>query len=244
MPDLGRLNQEKLPHTYPFVAPLYPPPPWPLEGARFLRVTYEIDKDVALTWLPTSLSRSSPAYAHTIIAHYPSSPIGPFALASQYIGCRSRMLIRAYTLQAVVDNEVALSALREVWGYPCKLGRVEMQQRGDSAEASVSRDGRSLCRITLREGIPLHGSLIRFDPVLNVRLAPPIEEGKPPPFLEMVQVDPEFKIKEALRGEGSVTYPSPLEGDPWHLLQPLNIITATYVVADTELPFARFVMPY
>ncbi|MCH6555227.1 MAG: hypothetical protein IH797_01255 [Chloroflexi bacterium] len=31
---------------------------------------------------------------------------------------------------------------------------------------------------------------------------------------------------------------------PWHLLPPLSMISATYSVGDTELPLARFVMPY
>ena len=42
-------------------------------------------------------------------------------------------------------------------------------------------------------------------------------------------------------------YPSPpwpLPGTPWHPRQPLNMISATYSVSDTELPLARFVMPY
>ena len=31
---------------------------------------------------------------------------------------------------------------------------------------------------------------------------------------------------------------------PWHLLPPLSMISATYSFGDTELPLARFVMPY
>src|SRR3989337_4548487 len=43
MPDYGRLTQELLPHASPAVAPLYPPPPWPLPGARILKLLFETD---------------------------------------------------------------------------------------------------------------------------------------------------------------------------------------------------------
>lgn len=244
MPDYGRLSQDQLPFTTPVLSPLYPPPPWPLPGARILKVTFEIDKEVCLNWLPPSLGRTSPAYAHLIVAHYPQSPVGPFSLAAQYLGCRSRMFIRAYTLQAIADGETAVAALREAWGFPCKLGRLELVRKGNEIEATVERGGRTLVSARLSEATPIDADVIRFDPVLNLRLLSSIEEGKPPLLVELAQVDPTYAIREALRGRGALAYPDPSEGDPWHLLRPLNMITSAYVVADTELPFARFVLPY
>ncbi len=244
MPDYGRLTQERLPHTLPVVSPLYPPPPWPLAGARILKLTFEVDKEVALNWLPPSLSRSSPAYALVTVAHYPQSPVGPFALAAQHIGCRARFFIRAFTLQAITDSEPALAALREVWGFPAKLGRVRLTGGATRVSARISRGGRALAELRLSRAQPIDGETIRFDPVLNLRIHPGIEEGKRHSSLEMVQIDPPYAIQESYRGRGELRYPAPTEGDPWHLLQPLNMISATYTVADTELPYARFVMPY
>ena len=63
-------------------------------------------------------------------------------------------------------------------------------------------------------------------------------------MLEVVQIDPDFRITEAVRGRARLTYPEPSDDAPWHLLPPLNMISATYSVGDTELPLARFVMPY
>ena len=244
MPDYGRLTQERLPHALPLASPLYPPPPWPLPDARILKLTFEVDKDVALNWLPPSLSRSSPAYAIITVAHYPQSPVGAFSLAVQHIGCRARIFIRAFALQAITDNEAALAALREVWGFPAKLGRARLTATAGGASARVSRGGRPLAELRLRRLQPIDPASVRFDPVLNVRIHPAIEEGKRHSALEMVQVDPTYVLKEAARGRGELRYPSANKGDPWHLLQPLNMISATYTVADTELPFARFVMPY
>ena len=244
MPDYGRLTQERLPHTTPVVSPLYPPPPWPLPGARILKIVFETDKETVLNWLPPTLSRSSPPYAVITVAHYPESPVGPFSLATQYIGCRARIFIRALALQAVVDSDRALGGLREVWGFPCRLGRVRLSVRPAGVSARVQSGGAVLAEVGLRRAQAIDAELIRFDPVLCVRMAPAVQEGTRHALLETLQIDPEVTVREAKRGRGVVRYPSAGEGAPWHILPALNVVTATFCVADTELPLARFATPY
>jgi hypothetical protein len=244
MPDYGQLAAEQLPHTVPIVAPAYPPPPWPLPGARLLKVTYETEKGVALRWLPPSLGRPIPPYAHIIVGHYPESPIGPFSLAVQALGCRSRFLVRAYTLQAVTDSPTALLALREMWGFPCLLGKVAIEEKGGDVEARVEVSERTVCAAALRQGTPIDVEVVRFDPYLNLRLTSSIQQGQPPPHISLAQIDPHYEFKQALRGRAEVRFPQPSEGAPWHLVPFLWPVIAVWVEADTELPFARFVMPY
>ena len=244
MPDYGRLTEERLPATAPAIAPLYPPGPWPLPGARVLKVLYETDAEPVLTWLPPKLSRSSPPYAVLTVAHYPESPVGPFSLATQAIGCRAAFFIRAFTLQAVTDNPAAMAALRELWGYPCKLGAIDLVTDGGNASAAVSYGGDTVAEVTLSGGAPIEGSSVRFDPVLNLRLAPSLEEGRRHDIVQMVQIDPDLEGRDAHRGQGAVRFPSTSEAAPWHLLPIRYIISTVSCTVDTELPLARFVMPY
>ncbi|HEU4758674.1 MAG TPA: acetoacetate decarboxylase family protein [Dehalococcoidia bacterium] len=244
MPDYGRLGKDTLPHTTPITSPLYPPPPWRLPGARILKLLFETDKDAVLSWLPPTLSRSSPPYGVIIVAHYPESPVGPFSLAAQYVGCRARLFIRAFALQAVVDNERALTALREVWGLPCRLGRVRLAAGPRGVSARVAAGGAIVAELSLRRPESVNPALIRFDPVLSVRMLPNARADGGHALLEMLQIDPDYEIKEAFRGRGSLRYPAASEGAPWHLFPPLNVVATTYCVADTELPLARFVLPY
>jgi acetoacetate decarboxylase len=244
MPDYGHLTEERLPATSPAVAPLYPSAPWPLPGATVLKILYETDPEPVLTWLPPKLSRSSPPYAVLTVARYPESPVGPFTLATQAIGCRAAFFIRAFTLQAVTDNSAALAALRELWGYPCKLGAIDLTAAGDSASASIKVGLDTIAEITLSGGAPIDGSSVRFDPVLNLRLAPSLEEGRRHDIVQMVQIDPDCEGRDAIRGRGEVRFPSTSEVAPWHLLSSRNVISTVSCRVDTELPLARFVMPY
>jgi acetoacetate decarboxylase len=233
VPEYGRLGQDILAHTSPALAPLYQPPPWPLKNVRVLKVLYETDAAPVIQWLPPRLSRSAPPYAGVTVARYPESPVGPFSLAAQYIGCRAGMFVRAFTLQAITDNPTALAALREVWGYPCTLGALEMDDDGLSADVK-SQAGDLLAQASIADA----RQAMRFDPVLNVRAVPSLEEGRTHDLLQLLQIDPEHEIGGSLRGTGS------LHLDGWDVLPVRNIISAVTCTLNTELPLARFVMPY
>jgi Acetoacetate decarboxylase (ADC) len=237
MPEYGRLGQDTLAHTSPALAPLYPAPPWPLKNARVLKIAYETDAAPVIEWLPPRLSRSAPPYAIITVARYPESPVGPFSLAAQYIGCRAGMFVRAFTLQALTDNTTALAALREVWGYPCTLGNIEMSEDGLSATVR-SDDGAALAEASIADAKSIDPEALRFDPVLNVRAVPSLEEGRTHDLLQLLQIDPEHEIGESLRGSGS------LKLDGWNVLPVRNIISSVSCNLNTELPLARFVMPY
>jgi acetoacetate decarboxylase len=204
---------------------------------------YETDAEPLLAWLPPTLTRSSPPYAVITIAEFPESPVGPFGLAAQSIGCRAGFFIRAFTLQSVTDNVAALSALREVWGYPCTLGAVSLHQDGERVEGTVSGNGGGLARVEVQGSSPVDAGLIRFDPVLNLRVIPSLEEGKKHDLVQLVQIDPDYTVHQAIRGSGTLRFPDDGES-PWAVLPARNIISATFCELDTELPLARFVMPY
>ena len=242
MPDQGRLTEPRVPHTSPVIAPLYPPPPWKLPSARVLKVMYETDADPLLTWLPPKLTRSAPPYAVFTVAEYPESPIGPFSLAAQYLGCRAGFFIRVLTLQAVTDNVTAMAALREVWGFPCGFGTVRLAA-ADGVTTVADASG-TLTQITLAGTDPVDADLVRFDPVLNLRMFPSLEEGKRHDLVQMVQIDPDYSVQKAWRGGATVEFPSRAGESPWGVLSVRNIISAAYCEMDTELPLARFVMPY
>lgn len=246
MPEFGRLSRERAPFTTPFVAPLYPPPPWPLPDAHILQALFEIDRDVALDWLPPGLAKPVPPYAQILVVRYPESPVGPFAMASQLIVCRSQTRARGYALQCVVDGPVAaLAALREVWGFPARPGRVRLDVGEGAITGEVADDaGRTVATVTVRDLHPADPQHIHYDPVLAPRLAPPVQEGKPPSLLEMTQVDPDYTIKHCRLGAGAVSYPPAVEGYPWHMLQPRNMIATTFTISDTSLPWARYIVEF
>jgi hypothetical protein len=246
MPEFGRLSRDRVPYTTPFVAPLYPPPPWLLPDAHILQTLFEIDKDVALDWLPPGLSKPVPPYAQILIARYPESPLGPFALASQLIVCRSQTRARGYALQCVVDGPPAvLAGLREVWGFPARPGRVRLDV-SDTRIAGIVQDGadRTIAEVVVTDLHPADPEHIHYDPILAPRLAPPVQENQHPALLELTQVDPDYTIKNCRLGAGTVRFPEASEGYPWSMLHPRNMIATTFTVSDTSFPWARYLVEF
>ncbi|HEY5640483.1 MAG TPA: acetoacetate decarboxylase family protein [Dehalococcoidia bacterium] len=239
MPDAGRLTEDRLPHAAPALAPYYPPPPWPLPGGRVIKVLYETDAAPVLEWLPPKLTRSSPPYAVITVERYTDTPVGPFSAATQFIGCRAGFFVRALALQTVVDSPVALAALREVWGWPATLGEVKVRETKTGVTARVSAGGTGLADVKLSRLEKIAPGLVRFDPVLTLRAAPSLQEGTRHDLLQMVQVDPDYEVKAAQRGSGVVSL-----GEAWSVLPVRNIVASVSCEVDTELPLARFVMPY
>src|SRR2546423_8999481 len=126
MPDYGLVAAEELGPTTPQLAPLYPALPWQMPGARIIKLAYEVGTDFIRHTLPSGLARSTPPYGTLIVYDVPDSPFGPYRMVAQTLACRYRNFARVYVLQAVVDNPIALAALREVWSYPAAPGTVDI----------------------------------------------------------------------------------------------------------------------
>ena len=244
MPDKGRLTEDIVAHVGPVVSPLYPPPPWKISGARILKVIFETDKEPVLDWLPPKLTRSSPPYGMIAVEHYPDTPVGPFTVAHQFIGCRAGFFVRAFALQSVVDCPVALAALREVWGFPCRLGSVSLEERSGILTATIGTEGTTLCEVRMTDTESIEPDLVRFDPVLTLRLVPSLQENVRHDLIQLVQIDPDIEVRDAQRGKGVIEYPGQSEGQGWSVLPCRNVISVTCCTVDSELPLARFVMPY
>jgi acetoacetate decarboxylase len=137
-----------------------------------------------------------------------------------------------------------MTALREVWGFPCKLGDVSLVTAEDGVSATVSRAGVTLVEASLDVPEPIDPASVRFDPELNIRCAPGLETGRRHDLLQLVQIDPEIQVRQAVRGHGRLTFTTPSEADPWHHLPVRNMVAAVHCLIDTEMPLARFVMPY
>ncbi len=245
MPDFGKLTTATLPYTTPLMAPLYPSPPWHLENAHILQVSFEIAKDVSLAWLPPGLTRAIPAYAQLLVIHYPSSPIGPFSLAVLLDVCRSQGRSRAFSLVAAVDIPAALTALREVWAFPATFGTIALEKTEARVTASVATAaGVPLVTCQLGDVEEIDHRQIRFEPFLNLRLVQSAYEGKPPLVVEILQVDPAYHIKAAWRGRPQIRLSEAAVTEGWGRFTPLNLIAGIYTVCDTDLPFACYAQEF
>src|SRR5215203_720081 len=122
-------------------------PSWELPDAQFLQINWEVEDAGALTLTPPSLHPSIPPFASFFAAHFPDSPVGPFSIVQVRLVVRAGIRPRALCLGAVCDSVAAVDALRDHWGYPVRLGDVDVSHRHDQVRFRAALDGRDVIEI-------------------------------------------------------------------------------------------------
>jgi acetoacetate decarboxylase len=244
MPDYGLVAAEELGPTTPQLAPLYPGLPWEMPGARIIKLAYEVGTDFIRHTLPAGLARSTPPYGTLVIYDVPSSPFGPYRMAAQTLACRYRNFARVYVLQAVVDNPVALAALREVWSYPAAPGTVDVID-GDGHVSGVvaAPDGSPLARFTLTGIQGAEAERLVIDGELTARVPPRFSTGEAEP-VRLVQVNRAFALRDPTRAKFSIEFASAGDRYPWGAVPVTNLIIAVDTSADIEYAPTEHVLDY
>jgi hypothetical protein len=230
MPQFGLRSVER---TMPSAAPPeLPGLPWLLPGAEVVQVTYEVELEAALDLLPEALSRPVPPYARLVVARYPNTPIGPFAEALLLLACRYRMEPKQYVAACVVTSEAARQAEAALWGIDARTGSVELHRErtaaGTEEITAIVAAAQPLASLLLPAAYAIEPAMIRYDPLVSVRRT---EDDR----IEVFQFSGAPVVHEARLAKGAVaTCQTDAWADPWFRLRSLNMISATFAVADLE----------
>ena len=235
MPIFGELALGSIEARLP-VMPNLDTEAWELPRVEILQIAYEVG-DESRALLPRSMHPAVPPYATFILARYPESPVGPFALAQVRLLGRAGAHPRGVVLGAVATTPEAVAALRDRWGFPVSLGGVSVRRHYDQVIGSVTRDGVTILELALVDPEPISGGDVQY--IAAVNLARVMEDGGPTPYL--VQVDPHYTFHKAERGRPRV---SRFEAKAWNaeLLTLTHPISASLTTCDTDLPRIRFIM--
>jgi hypothetical protein len=203
-----------------------------MPNAEVVQVTFEVELEAALDLLPTPLSRPVPPYARLIVARYPDSPVGPFAEALLLLACRYRLEPKQYVVACVVTSDAAREAEATLWGIDARTGAVELRRERTAAgseqiEASVAAS-EPLASLLLPSAYAIEPAMIRYDPFVSVRRT---DDGE----LEVVQFSGAPVVHEARLSKGAgATCQTDAWSDPWFRLRSVNMISATFAVADLQ----------
>lgn len=217
-----------------------PPLPWTLANAEVVQVAFEVDLDATLELLPEQLSRPVPPYTRVVVARYPDSPVGPYTEALLLLSCRFRMEPKQYVVDAVVSSEAARAAYAALLGLPVRSGAVSLTREHDAASGTETITaeigaGGPLASVRMPGAYAVEPAMVRYDPLLTVRAG---AEGA-----EVVQFSGAPAVHSARLAKGAtLTCRSDAWSDPWFRLRSLNMISATFAVADLELS-APVVLP-
>lgn len=237
MPDFGLKTTARIGAAAPVDLSSFPPLPWRMTRAEVVQLTFEVDLEAAREVMPDVLARPAPPYARVIVARYPDTPLGPYAEALLIVSVRYRMEPKNYVVDTVVTTEAARAAYAGMWGLPSAVGDVSLSRAraADGTEditATVAA-ATPLATLTLPRSYAVEPAMIRYDPLISVRAA---DDGE----AEVFQFSGAPTVHEGRLAKGAtITCQSAAWADPWFRLRSLNMISATFALADMELTAAQ-----
>ena len=224
----------------------YPEPPYEYVGARCVIGVWRAEESVLRSVLPAPLELAWEHQVISTVCEYPHvTGLGAYHASALFIRARFEDIEGGFCCHCYMDNDAAVAAGREIWGFPKKLAQVELQESGEILRGTVERGNiriMTFCMNLLRNGeaseLPPLGNLF------NLKRIPSPEKGASPEVEELTLIQYKHATTHRIvAGEGTVEFErSP--SDPLHIFEPLEMVGAFYVEQDVELPLGKVIHRY
>lgn len=207
-----------------------------LPDVKVLQVIYEIDDSAMADLIPPALHPTIPPTMHVIGMRAEAGPLGAFTLAMVRVGCRAAVRPRGLPTRVVCTDGEAAHALRERWGYPVTVGEPVLRERYDRQSIEVNDGNVTVLAAQLVDPFPIGNGDLLYTAGMHVAHVEREDETKP----WLVQVDPEFEVSRADRGQAQIdAFDSGFWDAP--LMRPVYPIVASYTTANVTLPEIRYI---
>jgi len=232
----GRLTKDKFGFSMPVDAPTYLKPPALMREMESITIAYETDRDAALALLPEAdgLELVEKVTARMVFARMPYTPWGAYSEVYQMLDCLWQGEPFIYPVRLLVDNEVALTIGRELWGNPKKFGHIEFSRDSNIIQCTGDRPkGHRICSGLMQLEQPLELQPAETK-VLGFRVIPNPENPGEPSLAELVMNTLYVRPIQAWTGSSSLSFPVTSELDPWYKLPVNRLLDAVYTISDME----------
>jgi acetoacetate decarboxylase len=255
MGKMGKLTPDQFGASMPVTAPATQSAPFYYRNVEMMFITYKTDPEAALDILPEGLELSEPATATLIFAHYHFSTFGPYHEAILAINCLFEGQPMTYTSYLFVDQEAPLIGGREIWGFPKKLGLIELSQQSEQYMGIVERPtGNRIATGVMRTVDNVPADQFTLLPTVTLKVIPDAEDrgdNSGPALAQLVSCEFDLKpvvatdgLTELWTGPGSLVFNSPTFNDPWHKLEVQEVESCLYGFFNGTLPFGKILKEY
>ncbi len=129
------------------------------------------------------------------------------------------------------DNDAAIAAGRDLWGYPKKHGELSLTRDGDMVNGSIIRRGAEILKITCDLSRPVDLPPVTTAPHFNTHVQPGPDGKVLSRRIIERDTSPDFQLKTSETGSATVAL-NGLPTDPLHELRPHEILGGIYTVGD------------
>ena len=217
-----------------------------------LTVLYETEPEIVERLLPLPLKPGKRPIAIAYVANFPRTNWGlPYLEAALFLRAEYEGVEGSYCLAMPVTNDIAMAGGREVFGFPKKIGQIQLSRSGDKVQGWVDRHGVRLLELRTKlsgrfNTTDAQGIFAEvFKPHANTAYynfkhfsAPDWSTFDYTPRLVRGEVKMQLKSQEL--GEAEITLRSS-DHDPWSEVEIARVLGAIYTVADSSMLKAKVV---
>lgn len=131
-------------YSMPDLSGLYGKPPFEYREVSQLLIAFETDAQVLRKLVPAPLTPNKDNLMFVSVADFLCSGFGRYLEAHVFTQATFKRRTVNYSLYLLLDNDVAICAGREIWGFPKKLGRLTLETTDDVVHSTVERGGITL----------------------------------------------------------------------------------------------------
>lgn len=208
-------------NNMPIQAPLIPDPfvPYHCEGNIMAYVICRGDEAKIRELLAPSRFEYIDDRYMVEISDFSNCDKVPFMDAAIVLPVRYKDIDGGCYLFEFENNDSAIAAGRDLWGYPKKHARIELDAREDGiSTGNVIRNGEVICRMELDPSMPVDTPQLKLAPHLNAHVLPR-SDG---PGILMTRIiardtSPDFELQKHVKCKANLELKN-LPSDPWAAL--------------------------
>lgn len=133
----------------PYDAPMIPPFPFEFRNAEVMTVYWRTDLEAIRSILPPPLEPTSDIACIHIYKMNDTDWLGPYSESNVMVGAKLGSHEGAYSPYLVLSSDAGVAHGREIHGQPKKLGKPQIEFRGDLVVGTVERNGIDIVTTTM-----------------------------------------------------------------------------------------------
>jgi len=220
-------------NNMPLQAPLIPDPFVPYRCPRnaTVSVVCRTDKSVLERYLaPTPFAPQGDLYA-VYVSDFSNCDKVPYMDGGIILPVTFEGRAGGTYLFEYEDDDRAIAAGRDLWGYPKKYGAFTMQRDGDIVSATITRHGTEILAISCDLGQPRDVPDLAITPHFNIHTQPAPDGTILSRRVIERDTSPDFKLISKDSGAATAKLAG-LPQDPLDEFTPAEVLGGTYVVGD------------
>jgi acetoacetate decarboxylase len=220
-------------NNMPLQAPLIPDPfvPYKCPGNRSLNVYCRVEQAALDAYLAPTPSKAAGDVILVYISDFTACDKIPFMDAGLVVPVSYMGRTGGYFLFEYEDEDAAIAAGRDLWGYPKKFGTIDLLEHKSGVRGTVTRKNTAIISLECLFSDEVNFSMPATTPHLNIHVQPGPDGKVLSRRIIERDTSPDFKLMREHKGSASVTLRS-LSTDPLAEFEPIEVLGATYVVGD------------